>query len=56
MCKISSKSLKTQDVAANKRIQMWGFPGGTVVESLPANAGDVGSSPGLGRSRVQRSN
>ena len=26
-----------------------GFPGGTVVENLPANAGDTGSSPGLGR-------
>ena len=24
-----------------------GFPGGAVVESLPANAGDTGSSPGL---------
>ena len=32
-----------------------GFPGGAVVESLPANAGDAGSSPGLGRSRVPRS-
>ena len=26
-----------------------GFPGGTVVENLPANAGDTGSSPDLGR-------
>ena len=26
---------------------MKGFPGGTVVENLPANAGDTGSSPGL---------
>ena len=33
-----------------------GFPGGAVVESLPANAGDTGSSPGLGRSHVPRSN
>ncbi|KAJ8785461.1 hypothetical protein J1605_007058 [Eschrichtius robustus] len=33
-----------------------GFPGGAVVESLPANAGDAGSSPGLGGSRVPRSN
>ena len=24
-----------------------GFPGGAVVENLPANAGDTGSSPGL---------
>ena len=35
---------------------MWGFPGGIVVESLPANAGDTGSSPGLGRSHMPRSN
>ena len=33
-----------------------GFPGGAVVESLPANAGDTGSRPGLGRSRMPRSN
>ena len=29
-----------------------GFPGGAVVGGLPANAGDMGSSPGLGRSRM----
>ena len=33
-----------------------GFPGGAVVESLPANAGHTGSSPGLGRSHMPRSN
>ena len=33
-----------------------GFPGGAVVESLPANAGDTGSSPGLGRSHMPQSN
>ena len=27
-----------------------------MVESLPANAGDTGSSPGLGRSHMPRSN
>ena len=32
-----------------------GFPGGTVVENLPANAGDTGSSPGLGKSYMPRS-
>ena len=31
---------------------MGGFPGGAVVENLPANAGDTGSSPGLGRSHM----
>ena len=32
-----------------------GFPGGAVVESLPASAGDTGSSPGLGGSHMSRS-
>ena len=27
-----------------------GFPGGSVIKNLPANAGDTGSIPGLGRS------
>ena len=31
------------------------FPGVAVVENLPANAGDVGFSPGLGRSHMPRS-
>ena len=32
-------------------INLWGFPGGTVVKNPPANnAGDVGLIPGLGRS------
>ena len=33
-----------------------GLPGGAVVENLPANAGNTGSSPGLGRSHMPRSN
>ena len=32
-----------------------GFPDGAVVENLPANAGHMGSSPGLGRSHMPRS-
>ena len=32
-----------------------GFPGGAVVENPPANAGDTGSSPGLGTSHMPRS-
>ena len=39
-----------------KKMCFGGFPGGAVVESLPANAGDTGSSPGLGRSHMLRSN
>ena len=38
------------------KVEIVGFPGGAVVESLPANAGDTGSSPGLGRSHMPRSN
>ena len=30
-----------------------GFPGGSVVKNLPANAGDAGLTPGLGRSSVR---
>ena len=32
------------------------FPGGAVVKNLPANAGDMGLSPGLGRAHMPRSN
>ncbi|KAJ8787793.1 hypothetical protein J1605_005695 [Eschrichtius robustus] len=32
------------------------FPGGAVVKNPPANAGDMGSSPGPGRSHMPRSN
>ena len=34
----------------------WDFPGGTVVKNPPVNAGDTGSSPGLGRSHMPQSN
>ena len=37
------------------KIKLSGFPGGAVVGNLPANAGDMGSSPGLGRSHMPRS-
>ena len=32
------------------------LPGGAVVKNLPADSGDTGSSPGPGRSHMQRSN
>ena len=32
------------------------FPGGAVVKNPPANAGDTGSSPGLGKSHMLLSN
>ena len=42
----------------NKQIQekIWSFPDGSVVKNLPANAGDMGSIPGPGRSHMPRSN
>ena len=46
-----SKPKKLPPTLKNKQ----GFPGGAVVENLPANAGDMGSSPGLGRSHMLRS-
>ena len=39
----------------SSNMSSWGFPGGAVVWSLPANAGDTGSSPGLGGSHMPRS-
>ena len=38
------------------REQGRGLPGGAVVRNPPANAGDAGSSPGLGGSHMPQSN
>ena len=40
----------------DRNTHYWGFPGGIVVKNLPANAGDMGSSPGLGGSHLPQSN
>ena len=45
-------NITSHEANLNQNHKYRGFPGGTVVESLPANAGDTGSSPGLGRSRM----
>jgi len=37
-------------------VRVFGFPGGSVVKNPPANAGDTGSIPDLGRSHMPRSN
>ena len=42
--------IKFKHKIAIKKFVHSGFPGGAVVENLPANAGDTGSSPGLVRS------
>ena len=46
----------TEEIKEETKKYLEGFPGGTVVESLPADAGDTGSSPGLGGSHMPRSN
>ena len=43
-------------VTTNQKPTIRGFPGGAVVKNLPVNAGDTGSSPGLGRSHMPWSN
>ena len=43
-------------VTAVLRALMRGFPGGAVVKNPPASAGDMGSSPGPGRSHMPWSN
>ena len=45
-----------KEVSFSLKKQGEGFPGGAVVENPPANAGDMGSSPGLGGSHMPRSN
>ena len=40
----------------NKILANWDFPGGIVVKEPPANAEDMGLSPGLGRSHMPQSN
>ena len=52
----TSKKKKVVSVLQTINSIAVGFPGGAVVENLPANAGDTGSSPGLGRSHMPRSN
>ena len=47
---------ETNYICSSKDTTKRGFPGGAVVENLPASAGDTGSSPGLGRSHMPWSN
>ena len=52
-------NLKTRSKRSNqkgpKNVEQ-GFPGGAVVKNLPVSAGNMGSSPGLGRSYMPGSN
>ena len=57
---ISKKTQKTKRIKSLKnsylKKELLGFPGGAVVKNPPANAGDMGSSPGPGRSHMPQSN
>ena len=55
MIQVSTK-MNLKSITLSKESSHRGFPGGAVVENLPINAGDTGSSPGLGRSHMPRSN
>ena len=52
----ATKTRRSQKINKYQKKKKEGFPGGAVVESLPANAGDVGSRPGLGGSHMPWSN
>ena len=53
---LNSKRTSSTNFPPLIKTVLLGFPGGPVVENLPANAGDTGLSPGLGRSHMPRSN
>ena len=52
----SLNGCKCKETCLGKNIHDGGFPGGAVVKDLPASAGDMGSSPGPGRSHMPWSN
>ena len=55
---ISDSRFPTEWLPKSQRIRVLrkGFPGGSVVKNLPANAGDTGLIPDLERSHVPQSN
>ena len=50
-CPGFAKKKTTLTITTNFK-NLRGFPDGSVVKNPPANAGDTGSIPGLGRSHV----
>ena len=56
MLRIQSKADTASALEKFKVQWMRDFPGGAVVKNPPANAGDMGSSPGPGRSHMPRNN
>ena len=52
----TSKWLWLTPLKGRVGLPSWHFPRGAVVENLPADAGNTGSSPGPGRSHMPQSN
>ena len=54
---LCNESVTIQQSSAEllKQLHFLGFPGGSVVKNLPANAGDTGSIPDPGRSHMPQS-
>ena len=48
--------MKEESEKAGLKLNNQNFPGSPVVENLPANAGDTGPIPGLGRSHMRQGN
>ena len=55
LANIFSERIFHLKIGKSRKKSFRGFPGGAVVESLPAGAGDMGSSPGLGGTHMPRS-
>ena len=55
---LCNESVTIQQSSAEllKQLHFLGFPGGSVVKNLPADPGDTGLIPGLGRSCMSWSN
>ena len=47
--KRNNKNILSYQALSQSIVLKKGFPGGSVINNLPANAGDVGSIPELGR-------
>ena len=47
--KSKSSSVSFITILKQASSHFWGFPGGSAVKNLPANVGNAGSIPGLGR-------
>ena len=54
--KLTSMPIFNECISLVEKYIEEGFPGGAVVEKLPANAGTRVRRPGLGRSHMPRSN